>query len=238
MKKAIVIGASSGIGRELAIRLSKGGYLVGVTGRRVELLEEIKEMFPQQILVKKMDVTNTEEAMKNFEDLIGDLGGLDLIIINAGFGHINKELNWEPEKHTIEVNALGFTAMVNVAYRYFREEKKGCIVGISSIAGIRGSSYAPAYSASKAFISNYLEGVRCLSKKEKSHIKIIDVKPGFVDTAMARGDKVFWMAPVEKAAKQILVAIEKGREKVIVTKRWAIIMRLMKILPEWIYSKL
>ncbi|WP_105619566.1 SDR family NAD(P)-dependent oxidoreductase [Vallitalea okinawensis] len=238
MKKAIVIGASSGIGREVAIQLIDDDYTVGITARRVPLLEELKDKYENKVHVKKMDISKTEEAMKELEELIKELGGLDLIVINSGYGHVNLELDWGIEKQTIEVNALGFTSIANVAYRYFSKQKSGCIVGISSIAGIRGSSYSPAYGATKSYLSNYLEGLRCKAKKEKMDIKVIDIKPGFVDTAMGQGDKAFWVAPVEVAAKQILEVIKKGKEKAVVTKRWRLIAWLMRIIPEWLYYKI
>lgn len=238
MKKAIVVGASSGIGREVAIKLIDEGYIVGIAARRVALLEELRDEYGNKVVIKKIDISKTDEAMKSLEELIEELGGLDLIVINSGYGHVNLELDWGIEKQTIEVNALGFSAITNVSYRYFSKQKSGCIVGISSIAGIRGSSYSPAYSATKSYLSNYLEGLRCKAKKEKTNIKVIDVKPGFVDTAMGQGDKAFWVAPVEIAAIQIIKAIKKGKEKAVVTKRWRLIAWIMKIIPEWLYCKI
>lgn len=238
MNKAIVIGASSGIGRELAMVLSRNGYIVGLTGRRVDLLEEIRGALPHPAFLKQMDVTDHSSSMATLEDLIGEMGGMDLIVISAGVGFINPELDWEDEKSTIDVNVAGFTAMANVAFRYFTQTGGGHLVGISSIAAIRGSGDAPAYNASKAFISNYLQGLRTKALKARLPIHITDIQPGLVDTAMAKGDGLFWVAPPEKAARQIFRAIQRKTKHAYVTKRWALIACLLKVLPDCLYTKL
>lgn len=186
MQKAIIIGASSGIGRELAKILSQNNYIIGLAGRRVELLSELQREIPDTY-IKRIDVIRTKEAIEILEEFITEMGGVDLVVISAGVGFINPDLNWEQERETIDTNILGFTAMANVAFKYFCKQGSGHIVGISSIAAIRGGSESPAYNASKAFISNYMEGLRQKASKLKSPITITDIQPGFVNTAMAKG---------------------------------------------------
>jgi len=238
MKKAIIIGASSGIGRELAKILSQNNYAVGVTARRTDMLQSLQKELSGPSYVKQMDVTDQRKAMKQMDDLIKEMGGLDLIIISAGIGFLNPDLKWNMESNTIAVNVSGFSAIAGHAYKYFQDNKRGHIVGISSLAAIRGSGIAPAYNASKAYASNYLEGLRCKSRKNKSGIYVTDIQPGLVDTAMAKGEGLFWVAPTEKAAKQIYRAIKKRKKVAYVTKRWRLIAWLLRLLPEAIYHKM
>ncbi|MDA8234436.1 MAG: SDR family NAD(P)-dependent oxidoreductase [Clostridia bacterium] len=238
MKKAIIVGASSGIGRELAKILSENGYIVGLAARRKELLVQLKEELPNNSFIKRIDVCNTEEAIQAVQDLINEMGQVDLIVINAGYGLINPKLDLIQEIKTIDVNVIGFTAMANVAFKYFKKMGIGHIVGISSLAAIRGASGSPAYNASKAYISNYLQGLRQKASQQGLPILITDIKPGFVDTPMAQGSGLFWVAPVPKAAEQIYKAIAAKKTHAYITKRWRIIAWIFKIIPDWVYHKL
>ena len=172
------------------------------------------------------------------ENLIEEMGGVDLIIISSGTGFINPDLNWAMEEETLDVNVTGFAALANVAFHHFLQAGRGHLVGISSIAAIRGSAVAPAYNASKAFVSNYLEGLRIRARKIGLPILVTDIQPGFVDTAMAKGQGLFWVAPPQKAARQIYNAIQRKANHAYVTKRWAVIGLLFKVLPYSLYSRL
>jgi short-subunit dehydrogenase len=166
------------------------------------------------------------------------MGNVDIIIISAGTGHLNPSLDWLPEKETIDTNVTGFTAMAGAAMRYFINRKEGHLVGISSIAAIRGSDICPAYNASKAYISNYLEGIRKKAAREQLKITVTDIQPGLVYTDMARGKNLFWLAPPRKAAQQIYHAIRKKKRKACITKRWMLIAWLFKIMPDFIYNRI
>lgn len=237
MKKAIVIGASSGIGKELALRLARAGYAVGLMARRVPLLESLQKEIPTQTYVGSIDLSKPEEAVKQAQSMIDRMGGMDLMVISSGTGSINYDLHWEKEKQTILVNVEGFCALAGLAFNTFKKEGHGHLVGISSIAALRGSNHAPAYHASKAFMSNYLEGLRKKAFQEKLAIDVTDVRPGYVDTPMALGDHKFWVAPPQKAAEQIYNAIQKKKEVVYITKRWSLIAYVMKVVPFWIYKR-
>ena len=237
MNRAIVIGATSGIGRELVRQLAGAGYTVGAAGRRDNLLLELQKEFPDKIHVKRIDVVQPE-AMGLLKELIAAMGGTDLLIISSGTGFINRELEWAKERETIDVNVYGFAAMCNVAFEYFREKGAGHIVGISSLSAIRGSGEGPAYNASKAFASNYLEGLRQNAVKQKLPLTVTDIQCGLVDTAMAKGEGLFWVAPPAKAAGQILDAIRKKKDHAYITKRWRIIALLLKALPGWLYCRI
>jgi short-subunit dehydrogenase len=236
MKSAVIIGASSGIGRALAAILSLDGYRIGVVARRTDLLAQLRAELAGPCLIKTADVSEPELAMPIVRELIEELGDVELFIVSAGTGFDNAELAWQPERDTIAVNVLGFAAMVNVAMEYFEARGSGHLVGISSLAALRGVGGAPAYAASKAFVSNYLQGVRYRVKKLKLPIVVTDVQPGFVDTRMAGGD--FWIASPQKAARQIAAAIRERKQHLYVTKRWRLAAWLMKVVPDALYSKL
>ncbi len=238
MKKAIVLGASSGIGKELALILTKNDFKVGITGRRKELLDEIKSGEPESFIVKSFDISKTEDLFGNLNELNGELGGCDIIIISSGTGDINDNLDFSIEKMTIDTNVSGFTAIADWAFNYFRGNKSGHFVVISSVAGLRGNRAAPAYNASKAYQINYMEGLRQKAKNLKLPIIVSDIRPGFVDTDMAKGDGKFWVASPAKAARQIYSAIRRKKKVAYITKRYLILAFLLKILPRFFYEKM
>lgn len=237
MKKGIVIGASSGIGKELALVLAKNGYQVGLMARRLDLLIALQQEIPTATYVTYLDINQTSEAIEGLQNMIQEMGEVDLIIINSGTGFLNPELDWQKEKQTIDVNVYGFCAMAGVAYNYFSRCKHGHLVGISSIAALRGSHIAPAYNASKAFMSNYLEGLRKKAFKEGLSTIITDIKPGFVDTDLIKNADTFWMASPSEAAQQIFEAIRQQRAHAYITRRWRLIGWLLKLMPDWLYHR-
>jgi short-subunit dehydrogenase len=236
MKSAVIVGASSGIGRALAATLSAAGYRVGVVARRTDLLTSLRAELTGPCVIKTVDVSEPEMAMSLLRELIDELGDVELFIVSAGTGSDNPDLTWEPERETIAVNVLGFAAMVNVAVKHLEARRAGHLVGISSVAAVRGVGAAPAYAASKAFVSNYLQGVRYRLKKLKLPIIVTDVQPGFVDTRMAGGD--FWMTSPQTAARQIAAAIRRRKQHVYVTRRWRLVAWLMKVVPDALYARL
>ncbi len=236
-QKIIIVGASSGIGKELAVLYASKGSKVAITGRREKLLEELKLMFPQNIITACFDVTanNLDNQLKM---LVDELKGLDLFIYNAGYGDTSPNLDIKIENTTTITNVNGFVNAMHFAFNYFVKQGVGQIAVTSSIAALRGNSWAPAYSASKAFMSNYAEGLNIKAKKLKKNILITDVKPGFINTKSAKGNKRFWVASPQKAAKQIMEAIHKKKRIAYITKRWWLIAMILKILPYSIYRRL
>ncbi|RLD37017.1 MAG: oxidoreductase [Bacteroidetes bacterium] len=233
MKKAIIVGATSGIGKELARILAKNNYKVGITGRRMQLLEGIKATQPKSYITRYFDCT-TDRNSDELSELVNDLGGLDLLIMSSGTGEENSELNYSIDEKTIDLNVKAFTEVMDWSFNYFRNKGKGHIVAISSVAGLRGSKYAPSYFASKAYQINYLESLRKMAKKP---IYVTDIRPGYVDTAMALGDNLFWMSSKEKAAKQIFGYIKRKKDVGYVSKRWKLIAYALKLVPSWIYKR-
>jgi short-subunit dehydrogenase len=239
MKNAIVFGATSGIGKSVTRILIKEGYKVAITGRRLEKLEELKKEFPDQILVKQNDIQQIEDIEKVFNEIVLEFKTIDLVIQSSGVGFVNPKLDWDKEQQTILTNVLGVTKLYILAYKLFKEQQFGHLVGISSIASIRGSRAAPDYFASKAYQKSYLEGLYIKTKSIKSKkVFITDIRPGFVDTPMALGDQLFWMVPLEKAAIQIYSAIKKKKRVAYISKRWQLIAWVLKIVPAWILKKM
>ncbi len=230
----IIIGATSGIGEALASLLVSRGHTVGICGRRNEYLVSIRAKLGARCFTQVMDVKNPEDAVPLLNNLIVKMNGVDCIVISAGVGSVSRKYSLEEELDTVRVNVLGFTAIANAAYHYFVTQKKGHIVGISSVAAERGGPFA-SYNASKAYVSSFLEGLSCRRDTQNYSIYISDIRPGFVDTDMAKGDGIFWCAPVEKAARQILSAIEKRKRIVYVTKRWRFVAALIRLIPSGLY---
>lgn len=236
-KRVVIVGASSGIGKELALRYAATNNVVGITGRRAALLEEIQKQFPEKIIIQSFDNTKND-ATTHLNGLISKLGGMDLLIISSGAGYINTELDTTIEEETVDLNVRAWTKIAVYAFNYFRKQGHGHLAAITSIAAIRGEGRAPSYNASKAYQAHYLEGLRKLALYEKLNVHITDIQPGFVKTVMAKSEHRFWESPAEKAARQIFHAIERKKRKVYITKRWWIIAQFLKIAPGWLYNRI
>jgi len=230
MKHALIIGASSGIGKELAKILVNNNYFVVITGRRQNLLKEIKQTKPESYSYKVQDVTDLNSCENLFKEVKDELKTIDLIVYSSGVGSPNYSLDWALENPTLETNVMAATKIYGLAYNLFKEQGFGHLVGISSVASIRGNRHVPAYFASKAYQASYLESLWMKASRSKSKIYVTDIEPGFVDTSMAIG-KTFWMSDSKKAAKQLFSAIKKRKKKAYITKRWAIVAFVLKWVP-------
>ncbi len=206
--------------------------------RRVKLLQAIQQKIPSKTYVEYLDISHATDALERLQHMILEMGEVDLIIINSGTGLLNSELDWLKERETLDVNVYGFCALTGAAFNYFLKRGQGHLVGISSIGALRGNDVAPAYNASKAFMSNYLEGLRKKAFKSKVPVIITDIKPGFVDTEMAKGEGKFWVASPIKAAEQIFSAIQKRKSHAYITRRWILIGWLLKFMPNCIYNRI
>jgi Short-chain dehydrogenases of various substrate specificities len=237
-KKVLIIGASSGIGRALAALWAAEGHLVGITGRREDLLRELTDTCPERYRFRSFDVTDTKNAVANLEALAASMGGLDIVVISAGGGDVNRSLDFEIEHGMIALNVDAFTCLADWAFNFFAKQGYGQLAAITSVAGMRGSRQAPAYSATKAYQIIYLQGLRQKAYKEHNGIVVTDICPGFVDTPAAKSPVRFWVSPVTKAAEQIYRGLCRGRKVIYVTGRWRIVAWLYRWLPNWLHERM
>ena len=236
MQKIIIVGATSGIGRQLARLYACAGHLVGATGRRQELLYSLQLEYPNHIVTECFDAT-APGTTTHLSSLVQKMGGLDLLIFNAGWGDLTENLDWVVDKTTVDINVNAFLETVHFGWQFFLEQGYGHLATVSSIASKRGNRHSPAYSAAKAFQSTYFEGLHIKTRRLHLPIYITDIQPGFVDTKMAKGPR-FWVAPVDKAARQIVRAIEKKRWRVYITRRWWLIANIFQYIPSWLYHRI
>ena len=236
-QKIIIVGSTSGIGRRMAEIYLSQGHKVGLTGRREWLLKEIKEQYHDFAEFECFDVTQSVNIEK-LRSLIEKLGGLDMLIISAGYGDLSPELTWTIDQTTATTNVNAFLEVANWGFNFFMQQGFGHLAVISSIAANRGSSWAPAYNASKSFQSNYFEGLTIKAGRLNKSVVLSCIEPGFVKTKMAKGNKQFWVVPVDKAARQIIEGLGKRKRKIYVSRRWWLIAQLLKWMPYWIYRKI
>jgi short-subunit dehydrogenase len=239
-KKIIVIGASSGIGAELAKELLQEGNSVGLVARRKEKLEIVANSIQTgQAFIYSHDVTSFNEVPNLFQKIIQDLSGLDEIYFASGI--LERvgidEFNTEKDLRMMNTNILGAIAWLNEAAKFFQAQAKGKIIGISSIAGDRGRIGNPVYNTSKAALNTYLEALR--NRLSRKGITVVTVKPGFIDTDMTKGmSGLFWLISANEAAKIILSAVKKNKEIIYVPARWALVAFIIKNIPNFIFKRL
>ena len=231
----VIIGATSGIGKALFEKYANGANRIGIIGRRTHLLDELHQKYPSKTISTKGDITHLEEIEQAINTLHYMLGKIDLAIVCAGIGEINTTLDYAVERPTIDTNVVGWTFVIDLLYHIFELQGHGHLVAITSAGGLRGEHIAPAYSATKAYQINYMEALRKKAFKNGRHITVTDIRPGLVDTAMAKGEGLFWVMPVEKVAGQIIAAIRKQKSVAYVTKRWHVLAVINKFLPECLY---
>ena len=237
-KKAIIMGASSGIGREVALLLLADGWHLGLSARRQEPLLEIKTLAPERVEVMAIDVTQPD-AGDLLLTLIQRMDGIDLYFHASGIGHQNRTLDSDIEMRTMDTNAIGFTRMIGTAYRYFAERGEGHIVAITSIAGTKGLGPAPAYSATKALQSTYLQALEQQAHQRGLPIRITDIRPGFVDTALLRGDFHYpmLMRP-ESVARDIVRSIHHRHHIRIIDLRYRLLTFFWRLVPNWLWRRM
>ena len=234
-KNIIIIGATSGIGRALFERYIVEGNSLGIVGRRTHLLDELQHQHPSNTYTATADITKQDEIKKAIYTLHTELGSFDLAIVCSGTGDLNPSLDYDVERPTIDTNVTGWTFVVDTLYHIFAKQGYGHLVAITSVGGLRGEPMAPTYSSTKAYQINYMEALRKKAFKAGGKIIVTDVRPGLVDTAMAKGESLIWVMPVEKVVRQICTAIRRKKSKVYVTKRWHVLAVINKNLPFFLY---
>lgn len=236
-KNAIIVGASSGIGMEVAKVLLSDGWQLGIAARREDKLLELNSMAPERIKVMAIDVTQPD-AGERLLSLIDEIGGMDLYFHASGIGRQNRNLEADIELRTMETNAVGFTRMIGTAYRYFAQRGEGHIAAITSIAGTKGLGPAPAYSATKALQATYLQALEQQSRQSGLRIRFTDIRPGFVDTALLNGDFKYPMLLQPAAvARDIVGSIYKRRHVRIIDLRYRILTFFWRLIPNWLWRR-
>jgi short-subunit dehydrogenase len=240
MKKAIIVGGSSGIGEQVAYLLLQEGYSLGIAARRVEILKEIQNKYgAERVKIIDLDVQK-EEASKKLNDLINDLGGMDLYFHASGIGCQNIDLVSETEVEITKTNCEGFVRLVTLAFNWFYENKKqGHIAVISSIAGTKGLGVSPAYSATKAMQNTYIQSLCQLSKIKKADISFTDIRPGFVETDLLNKSKHYpFLMKKEKCAKQIIKALKRKKRILIIDWKFRLVVLLWRLIPSYIWERI
>ncbi|MEW6194964.1 MAG: SDR family NAD(P)-dependent oxidoreductase [Bacteroidota bacterium] len=243
-KVILITGASTGIGKALALSLSKENCKLVLVARRTELIEQYKQQFTaHQPLIIKCDVSNKEEVTKTNKEIVERFGGIDIAILNAGVGfHMDVEkYNSMYAEKTFGTNLYGVIYWVEQILPYLLKKKEGVIAGISSLADNRGYSKSGFYSSSKAALTNYLEG---LSLDLKPYgIKVITIRPGFVDTPINSQNKypMPFMMNAESAAEIILNGIKSEKRMIQFPWQMVLLTRLIGSVPgrlyEWLVSR-
>jgi short-subunit dehydrogenase len=239
MKKAIVVGATSGIGREVALRMLERGWALGVAGRHEEALEELRKSYPEQVIAYPIDVMK-EDAAERLMSLIRQRGGMDLFFLASGTGRQTLSLEEEIEVRTAETNVIGFIRMVVAAYRYFESADGGHIAVISSIAGTKGLGAAAAYSATKRFQNTYIDALAQLSRRRNIPVWFTDIRPGFVDTPLLNSKEHTYpmLMRADKVSGIIMRALDKKKRVVIIDWRYRVLVFFWKFIPQWLWERM
>lgn len=238
IKKAVIVGASSGMGLEVARLLLAQGAVLGLAARRAEPLQKLSEDFPGQVFVERIDITAVDAGAK-LKTLISRMGGMELYFHVSGIGFQNMTLDIQKETSTVSTNALGFTRMVDAAYQYFAEHGGGHIAILSSIAGTKGLGAAPAYSATKAFQNVYLQALEQQARMRKLNIAFTDIRPGFVNTALLNDGKHYPMLMRPQAvARQIVSALNQKKHVKVIDWRYRVLTALWRRLPRWVWRNM
>lgn len=237
MNRIIIIGATSGIGHEVAKIYRQMGWRVGVAGRRIERLETFRQEAPDQVEIQQLDVTQADAPQK-LRLLIDKLGGMDLFLLSTGIGNQNRALDPGIELATVETNAMGFTRMVTAAYHYFKEQGQGHLAVISSIAGTKGLGVAPSYSATKRFQNTYIDALAQLAHMEKLPVTFTDIRPGFVKTDLLKNDTYPLLMRPERVAQHIVKALSRKKRTAVIDWRYALLVFFWKLIPDFIWERL
>ena len=238
MKTAIIIGATSGIGREVAARLVENGWKVGITGRRTEALESFRNEYGSDIYQDAAIFVIYEKA------LLEQTGEPDLFLYASGVGYQNQELDLDKEIRTVRTNCEGMVRMVDHYVNYVRCHKyyamhKAHIAVISSVAGVAGLGTAPAYSATKRMQSHYLSALAQLARMEHIPIRFTDIRPGFIATDILNPDKHYPMLmSKEKAADHIMKALRRKKRVYTFDWRFRVVTFIWSLTPRCIWERI
>lgn len=235
-KRIVVVGATSGIGLDVARLFISRGWFVGVAGHNTQMLDALKQENPSQVYTAVIDITHSD-APERLSHLIEEMSGMDVYFHSSGIGYNNPQLDETKELDTLRTNGEGFTRMIGAAYRYFRLRKKGQIVAISSVAATRGMGSAPAYSATKRFQMHYLQSIRQLATTDSLHLTVTEIRPGFVDTPLLRDGKYPMLMESKIVAQAIVKAVIRRKRLLTFDWRYRLLVAFWRMIPVRIWEK-
>ena len=235
-KRIIIMGATSGIGLEVAKLYVADGWIVGAAGRKVEQLTRLKCLAPDKIFTRQIDI-NDDDATTELKALIDECGGMDVYFHSSGIGYNNPALDERNELQTAMTNAVGFTRMVDTAFNYFAGKGGGHIAAITSIAGTKGLGAAPAYSATKRYQNTYLTALSQQATMRKVKIKVTDIKPGFVRTGLLGNTRYPLQMDAKDVARHIFHAVNSRRRSVIIDWRYALVVFFWRLIPRPLWER-
>ncbi len=243
-RRAIVIGASSGMGRETAKLLAADGYIVGLAARRLPLLEQLQKEIPTQTYISQMDASKADDAVDKLTSLIQEMGGLDLLVIAVtGFDDCDFTVgDWKKSKAVLDVDVTGFFALARTGLTFFEKQGHGHLVGFTSIDAVRGTGRCPAYSAAKAFVARYLEGERNKYAQKNIPISVTEICPGWVNSIegldFTKLPHAYFVETLSDASKEIIEAIVNKVPIAYICKRWKKVAELLPLIPDDLYNAL
>lgn len=248
MKRIMIFGASSGIGKMLAQKYAAEGNMVAVAARREEQLLQLQKEYPANIHVCKADVASPaveeggsyESSVKGkFNEMLQALGGVDLVIYSSGMGKQNAAFDMNVEYATINVNVKGFTSLAGAVVEYGKTAAHHVqFVTISSIASTRGIGISASYSATKMYQVRYMESLRQLSNAMGWNMSFTTIKPGFIATDFIKDHSYPMTMSLPYAVRCIKRAIDKRRASVVIDWRWSLVVGFWKCIPDWLWYKL
>ena len=236
MNNAIIVGATSGIGLEVARIMRSEGVNIGVAGRREDRLRKFAED-GGNVVWQRIDVTD-ENAGGLLVDLAERMGGVDTILLVSGIGSQNRDLDPGIEIATAETNVVGFTRMIDAAFNYLKSHGGGHIGAVSSIAGTKGLGIAPAYSATKRFQNTYIQCLAQLSAMTRANIPFTDIRPGFVATDLLKSGKYPMLMKADSVAQHIIKALREKRRVVVIDGRYRVVVFFWRMIPRWLWERL
>ncbi|KXB82421.1 oxidoreductase, short chain dehydrogenase/reductase family protein [Prevotella sp. DNF00663] len=237
MKKAVIMGASSGIGREVALLLCQAGWHIGIAARRLDALHDIQAKYPAQVTISQIDVT-TMDAPILLTRLVEEMGGIDLYVHVSGVGKQNPMLEQSIETATVDTNVSGFTRLIDTMFHLMEHQRYGHIAIVSSIAGTKGLGPAPSYSATKAYQATYIQALEQLAHSRRLPITFTDIRPGFVDTPLLSGGRYPMLMDKERVARAIVRNILARRHIVVIDWRYAVLTFFWRLIPNFIWRRM
>lgn len=233
------MGATSGIGLRVAEIFAKAGWLVGAAGRKEKVMRKLQSDFPDRIRYAQIDI-NATDAPSRLRDLIARLGGMDIYFHISGIGYENETLITDHDTATAQTNVVGFTRMIDTAFRHFRSHgKRGRIAAVTSVAGTKGIGQLASYSASKKYQQTYLTALDQLARMQGLDISFTDIRPGWIRTPLLNPDRIYPMTmTLDHAVAGIIRAVIARKRVCVVDWRWDIAVRLWSLIPDCIWERI